>query len=123
MARPRFVELRVYRLAEELADQIWEIVRKWPALARSTVGEQLVKSADSIGANLAEGVGKGGIKENRRFVFIARGSLYETHHWLRRASRRNLLSRHDQETIRHLLDNLTPQLNAYITSLSSRIKT
>ncbi len=80
-----FEKLRVYELAELLADEIWRIVRKWDTFARDTVGKQIVRSADSIGANIAEGTGRGTYQDNRRFVRTARGSLYETRHWLRRA--------------------------------------
>ena len=61
MARTNFESLRVYRLAESLADQIWSIVVKWNVFARDTVGKQLVRAVDSIGANIAEGtrVGSG----------------------------------------------------------------
>ncbi len=92
MARTNFESLRVYQLAEQLADLIWEIVLEWNAFARDTVGKQLVKAADSVGANIAEGTGRGTYVDNRRFVRIARGSLNETKHWLRRAFKRRLLS-------------------------------
>jgi four helix bundle protein len=78
MARAYFEELRVYRQAEELADLVWDMVRRWPVFARDTVGIQLVKAADSIGANIAEGTGRGTFVDNRRFAQIGRGSLYET---------------------------------------------
>ena len=55
MAPQSFEELRVYRLAETIADEIWTIVLKWNYLAKDTVGKQLVRAADSIGANIAEG--------------------------------------------------------------------
>ena len=70
----------------------WEVVGKWEYLAKSTTGMQLVNSADSIGANIAEGTGRGSSADNRRFAKIARGSLFEVKHWLRRAFKRNLLS-------------------------------
>jgi len=74
MARSSFENLEVYRLAERLADEVWRDVGKWGALARDTVGKQLIRAADSVGANLAEGVGRGTYRENRRFVRVARGS-------------------------------------------------
>jgi four helix bundle protein len=119
MARTNFENLRVYQLAEQLADQVWDIVEKWPVLGRDTIGKQMIRAADSIGANIAEGVGRGSYQDNRRFVRIARGSLYETKHWLRRAYRRKLLT---PEQIKHLttiLDNLCPMLNAYLKSIGS----
>lgn len=50
MSRTNFERLRVYQLAEQLADLIWEIVQEWNPFARETVGKQLVKAVDSIGA-------------------------------------------------------------------------
>lgn len=78
MAKTKFESLRVYQLSELLADEIWAIVVKWNVFARDTVGKQLVRAADSIGANIAEGSGRGTFVDNRRFVRIARGSLNET---------------------------------------------
>lgn len=65
MAKSNFENLRVYRLSENLADQIWPIVLKWNIFSRDTVGKQLVKAADSIGANIAEGTGRGTFVDNR----------------------------------------------------------
>ncbi len=75
MAKTNFENLCVYQLAEQLSDKVWEIVLGWDFFARDTVGKQLVKAVDSIGANIAEGTGRGTYVDNRRFVRIARGSL------------------------------------------------
>lgn len=53
MERTGFENLRVYRLSEDLADLIWEEVIRWDPLAQDTVGKQIIKAADSIGANIA----------------------------------------------------------------------
>lgn len=92
MERTNFENLEVYQLSEQLADEVWKIAGGWNNLARDTIGKQMIRAADSIGANIAEGVGRGSYQDNRRFVKIARGSLNETKHWLRRAFRRKLLT-------------------------------
>ena len=120
MASQPFEELRVYKLAEEIADTIWFIVIGWDTLAKDTVGKQTIRCADSIGANIAEGSGRGSYQDNKRFVRIARGSLYETRHWLRRAYRRKLLNDTQIQTLKSLLDNLGPQLNAYLKSIGPK---
>lgn len=117
MARTSFENLRVYQLAERLADSVWDIVRTWESLARDTVGKQLIRAADSIGANIAEGTGRGSHQDNRRFVRIARGSLYETQHWLRRAYRRHLLNEEQTKQLKGIVDELAPTLNAYLSSI------
>ena len=117
MVSKRFQELNVYRLAEELSEEIWRIVGKWQPLARDTVGKQMIRSADSIGANIAEGVGRGSFQDNKKFVRIARGSLYETQHWLRRAYYRQLLTQQQLDKLKEILDQLAPKLNAYLNSI------
>lgn len=115
-----FEDLDVYRLAEDLGDRIWDIVLSWPSFPQNSLGFQLVKSADSIGANLAEGFGRFHFSENKQFARISRGSLYETRHWLRRAYKRQLLKEEEIRELRKLLDELAPRLNAYITSIGKR---
>ncbi len=112
-----FESLRVYELSEKLSDSVWEIARGWDQLSKDTVGRQLIRAADSVGANIAEGTGRGSFQDNRRFVRNARGSLYETRHWLRRAHQRRLLSNEAVKTIKPILDELGPKLNAYLRSI------
>ena len=116
-AKRGFEALRVYQLSEKLCDMIWTTVRAWDQLAQDTVGRQMIRAADSIGANIAEGTGRGSFQDNRRFVRNARGSLYETRHWLRRAHQRHLLPAGSAEAIKPLLDELAPKLNAYLRSI------
>ena len=117
MSTKRFQDLDVYRLSERLAEAVWDMVKKWQPLAQETIGKQIIRSADSIGANIAEGVGRGSAKDNQRFVRIARGSLYETQHWLRRAYCRRLVTQENLDTIKPIIDELAPRLNCYLTSL------
>jgi four helix bundle protein len=117
MAHQSFEQLRVYQAAEKLADEVWDIVVGWNYFAKDTVGKQLVRAADSIGANIAEGCGRWNYRDNRRFVRIARGSLNECKHWLRRAFRRKLLTAEEVSVIKPLLADLGPSLNAYLRSI------
>jgi len=117
MSKTNFENLKVYQLSEKLADDLWDIVAEWDFFAKDEVGKQLVRAADSVGANIAEGTGRGSFKDNRRFVRIARGSLYETRHWLRRAYKRRLLLEEDINRLKPTIDELTPKLNAYLSSI------
>lgn len=117
MGKTNFENLEVYQLSEKLADSIWDLVQDWGYFEKDTVGKQIVKAADSIGANISEGVGRRTFRENKRFVHIARGSLYETKHWLRRAYKRQLISPEQVDHLKPLLDELGPRLNAYLKSI------
>ncbi len=87
----RHRDFRAYRLAASLSDRVHDRVVAWPKFELWSVGIQLVRSADSIGANIAEGLGRATPPDQRRFFLIARGSLYETEHWLERAASRDLI--------------------------------
>lgn len=112
-------ELRVYRMAEELADLVWELVRPWEGFAKDTVGKQLVRAADSVGANIAEGFGRASPIDHQRFVRTARGSLYEVRHFLRRADNRGLVDKSTKRKLQTLLKDLPRTLNGYLRSLKT----
>jgi four helix bundle protein len=118
VTRANFENLRIYLLSERLADQVWHVVARWDGFARDTVGKQLVRAADSIGANIAEGSGRGSSTDYRRFLRMSRGSLYETLHWLRRAYTRKLVTATQTKELRVIIDELSPSLNAYLRSVS-----
>jgi len=121
MERTNFEKLQVYQLSEKLADSVWQIVIGWDSFAKDTVGKQIVRAADSIGANISEGSGRGSLQDNRRFVRMARGSLYETIHWLRRCYLRKLLTQSEVKKLRTLLEELAPKLNAFLRSVDKRV--
>ena len=51
-------EIQAYRTASNLDKMVWRIVEKWPVLAQKTIGDQWIRSTDSITANIAEGEGR-----------------------------------------------------------------
>lgn len=119
MEKTNFENLQIYKLSEKLSDHLWKIVIRWEVLARDTVGKQLIRATDSISANIAEGSGRGTDPENRRFLRMARGSLYETQHWLRRSYKRRLLSEKQVSELLPIVRELGPKLNAYLRSIGS----
>ena len=86
------------------------------------MGKQIVRSADSVGANIAEGHGRYSCQDNQRFVKIARRSLNETRNWLRLAYTRNLLTQEQSDRLHPLLNELSSKLNAYLNSLTQKPK-
>jgi four helix bundle protein len=83
----------VYKLACCVADEVWDCVLNWDWFCKSGIGGQLVRSADSIAANLVEGDGRSTDVDATRFFIYARASAREARHWLRCAVHRKLLER------------------------------
>jgi four helix bundle protein len=87
-----FEDLIAYRRAGALADDLRQAVTDWPTLDQWTLGVQLIRCTDSVGANIAEAFGRHSSPDQQRFLLFARGSAYETQHWIERAFSRSLLS-------------------------------
>ena len=113
-------ELDVLKSVEEIADEIWKIVISWQTFERDTLGKQLARAIDSIGANIAEAYGRYHFGEKLRFLYFARGSLYETKYWLNRCKARNLLSEDQSEAYALRLTQIAKQINAFAKSIRSQ---
>jgi len=68
-------ELDVYKLSEDLSDLIWYGFDKWPVKAQNNSGYQMIRSSDSIAANLAESYGRYTPADRKKFYLYARGSF------------------------------------------------
>lgn len=119
--KTKFEDLEIFQLAEKLADAIWKMAVSWDSFAKNTVGIQIVDAADGVGSSIAEGSGKGSYRDFRRYVKISRGSLYETKYWLRRTVARKLISQKEIESIKPLMDELLPKINAFVKYLDGMI--
>ena len=113
-------ELQVYQLSMKLGDEVWNIVIKWDFFAKDTVGKQVVKSVDSIAANLSEGFGRYHYNEEKHFGYYSRGSLFETKTWLTKAFNRNLILESDFNRFIVEIDIIGIKLNNYINSIGAK---
>jgi four helix bundle protein len=104
-------DLVCYRLAFALAAELQRSVAEWPSFERWSIGQQLARAVGSVGANIAEAEGRWHGRDRARFLLNARGSLYETRHWLDLAAAAGLLaeSSHDKQ-----LDELGRTINGLI---------
>lgn len=113
-------ELQVYQLSMEMGERVWEIVIKWDFFSKDTVGKQLVRSVDSVAANLSEGFGRYHYNESKHFYYYSRGSLYETKTWLTKANNRKLITENDFNTFMNNINAIGVKLNNYINSIGKK---
>ncbi len=107
-------EFKVYIKSLKFSNLIWDICNKWDKFAKFSIGIQLVKSVDSISANIAEGYGRYHFKENLHFCYIARGSMEESFDWLRKSNTRKLLNDKQKNEIDDFVKTFPKELNGYI---------
>jgi four helix bundle protein len=109
-------DLKAYQASMEIGEIIYEISVKWNFFDKKTVGAQVVRSADSIAANISEGYGRYFYKESKLFFYYARGSAHETDTWIRKARSRNLMTHEQSEQLHQKIEFCIALLNGLIKS-------
>lgn len=113
-------DLAILQLAEDVSNEVWQIVVRWGNFAKSTVGKQLVRAVDSVGANIAESYGRFHYGEKINFLYYARGSLYESKYWLNQAQNRGLIPPNQHQKLANQLTQIARQLNKFNGNLKSQ---
>lgn len=115
--------LDVWQIAQEVAAQIIKITRSLPSGAESVeIRRQIVRSAGSIGANIAEGHGRYSMAAYRNHLSIARGSAAETDSWLDLLRRLEYITTLQEEPLTHELHSVIAIITAKMKGLSAQIE-
>ncbi len=106
--------VKCYKTSKELGNYVYVLVRKWSILDQKTTGQQVIRSIDSIAANIAEGFGRFHKKDKIKFFYNARASTYESAHWMNVALERKLVSKDQYEGVMSSLRLLPKEINYLI---------
>lgn len=90
-------DLEIYNLSMNLGEGVWKEISNWESFIKDTIGKQVIRSVDSVAANIGEGFGRFHYNDSKRFLYYSRGSLYETKTWLQKAFNRGLLQDNEFE--------------------------
>lgn len=110
-------ELKVYQLAMEIGELIFNITVRWDLFNKKSLGDQYLRAADSIALNISEGYGRFHYKENKNFCWYARGSLFETKTANQKAYNRKLITEEEYNNLLCKLKECHLLLNGYIKSI------
>lgn len=116
-----YEDLIVWKKADELAFNIFKLVKKFPKEELYGLISQIKRSAISIPANIAEGFARGTQKEFIRFLYIAWGSLIETEYYLKFAYKLNYLKLDDLNTNLELSKEIGRMLNSLIKKIKTNV--
>ena len=126
MKSQSFIELKnleVYQLSRKLSSIAWAIFCRMNFEDKKHIGDQFLRSVDSIGANIAEGYGRYHYLDKVRFYYNSRGSHYEAFiHWLELMSEREKISKEEFESISETALTLRIKLNNFISATSKNAR-
>ena len=111
-----------YKIGYKLSNFVWKIVNKWNYLNQSTLGKQLIRSADSISSNIAEGWNRYYKKDKIRFFNFAKSSFYETLDHLNKGAVRGLVSKEETDEIKKLIKDFPKEINGLIKGTNQNLK-
>ena len=113
-------KLEIYKISLKLSDIIWDIYNNLSNDLKYNIGNQVIRAIDSIGANIAEGYGRFHYKDSIKFYYNARGSLWESKHWIYLLYRRNLIKKEQYDEFINSLEVLGKKLNGFIRSIKDK---
>lgn len=114
-------DISAYKIAFHLSNYIWKIVVKWDYFSKKTIGDQFVRSTDSISSNIAEGFGRYNKKDKIRFYRYSFGSLKESFDWNEKSKVRKLLKSKEYNYIFTELQKLLKELHSLIKFTNNRL--
>lgn len=111
-------KLEMYQLAMAFGESVWGFVADWSFFQKDTIGKQLVRSTDSIAANMAEGYERHYFKDMRFYFYISRSSLCEARTWMRKAHARKFITDDQFEMLESSAVVIHNKINGYLAYLN-----
>ena len=113
-------DLVAWQLGMELVEMVYRLTGSFPKAEQFGLTSQMRRAAVSIPANIAEGFGRGRKAEFRRFLEIARGSLFELQTHAELARRLGWIKGRALKETRDLAQRLDAVLAGLLASVKRR---
>jgi len=117
MANFRFQDLKIWQLAIEIADELFDIADDLERRRLYRFADQLRGAGMSMSNNIAEGSGSSSKKEFKQFLNMARRSTFENANILILLQKRDLISKDSLDRLLSKLDSLCRQITSFQNSL------
>ncbi|MEQ9300383.1 MAG: four helix bundle protein [Cyclobacteriaceae bacterium] len=112
-----YKELEVWQRARAMVKEIHTISSQFPDSERFSLTQQINRAAISIPSNIAEGSGRFHQNDKIRFMYIARGSLFEMETQLYLALDLGYLSQNTLTNLEEEITSVKKLLNGFINYL------
>jgi len=117
MAKFRFQDLKIWQLAIQIADELFNIADDLEDKKLYRFADQLRGAGMSMSNNIAEGSGSDSKKDFKQFLNLARRSTFENANILILLQKRKLISEGSLDKLLSKLDSLCRQITSFQNSL------
>jgi len=117
-----FRKIIAWERADDLVMLIYEVTKAFPKEELYGLTSQLRRAAISVAANIAEGSGKQYLKEFRRFLYTARGSLSEVEYYIHLSHRVGYLDGEKAAKLEEARQDAAKTLQGFINAVEEQIR-
>jgi four helix bundle protein len=114
-----FRDIKAWHKAHALVLRIYEASAGLPVEERYGLTSQMRRAAVSISANIAEGTGRDGDADLRRFLLIATGSASEVEYLVLLAHDLGVIPQDRQQALQNDIEEVKRMLSAFIIKLTA----
>ena len=112
-----FMEMPVWQKAMDVGERVFRLSQHFPKSELFGLISQIRRSANGIGANVAEGFGRNHTNDKIRFYHYARGSAMETRSHVEYALRIGYLDEASAIELGQMLSEVISDLNKLVKTL------
>ena len=117
MMKHNFKNLNIWKLALELANEVYNLTDQFPKNEEFGLKSQLRRCSVSVASNIAEGSSRSSNKDFNRFLEISLGSLYELQTQIIISSNRNYFELEKLNIIENKITELQRMISGFQKTL------
>lgn len=117
-----FEKLKVWQEAKKLVVDVYRLLDSFPKFEKYALCDQIRRAIVSVPSNIAEGSGRGSLKEQIHFLEIAYGSLMETYNQLLIAIELTYITEESVEAIKPSIDAVAKMINGLSNSYGQKLE-
>ena len=115
-------ELEVWKRGRVLAREVYRETRSFPRTEMFGIVQQMRRAAVSIISNIAEGHGRGSVRERLHFLMMSRGSLFELQAQIIIAADLDYVTEHDRDGLLEHVIAVSKPLHGLIRHYQNRLR-
>lgn len=120
-----FKDLEIWQLAVQLVKKVYKLLETFPREEKFGIIAQAKDSVVSVPGNIAESFGRFHFRDRIKFIYNARGSLFETESHFQVSKAIGFINKDNDSLYQEILSdikNLGVKINNYLSSLWKETK-
>jgi four helix bundle protein len=116
-----YTKIKAWGLADDLTVDIYKSTKSFPKDELYAMTSQIRRAASSVAANIVEGASRSSHKDYLHFLYIARGSLHETHYFVHLAGRLEYLDADAKQRLTTQAEEASRTLTGLIKAVEKEV--